>query len=348
MQMKLAIHKSDLKGYFSNRWIDYCENNSISYKIVNCYSNDIIQQLYDCEGLLWHFSHANPVDCQIAIKLIATLEAAGKKTFPDLNSCWHFDDKVAQKYLLEAINAPIVKSYVFYSKKEAFKWADKTEFPKVFKLKGGSGSANVQLVHTKHEARQLVKKAFGRGFRQFDRLTLFKYAIKKHNLGKSSLKDVFLSFLKIFVKSEYEKVKGKEIGYAYFQEFMPNNDSDIRIIVIGDKAFGIKRMVRTDDFRASGSGQILYAKELIDENCVRIAFETSDKLKANCLAYDFIYDKDKIPLIVEISYGFVQEGYDACPGYWDRDLNWHEGEFIPQYWMIENIVESINLPHKND
>ncbi len=34
---------------------------------------------------------------------------------------------------------------------------------------------------------------------------------------------------------------------------------------------------------------------------------------------DFVYDKDK-PKIVEISYGFSPEGYDPCPGYWDKDL----------------------------
>lgn len=339
--MKLAIHKNDLKGYFSERWINYCHNNSIDYKIVNCYSNNIIQELRDCDALFWHFSHANSIDYQLAINLISTLTAAGKKVYPDLNSCWHFDNKVTQKYLLEAVYAPLVESFVFYSRKESFQWIEQTHFPKVFKLKGGAGAANVKLVHTKQEARKLVKKAFGRGFRQFDRFTLFKYSLKKYFISKNTLKDVCISFLKIFKKSDYERVKGKEIGYAYFQEYIPNNDSDIRIIVIGSRAFGIKRMVRKNDFRASGSGQIIYNKDLIDENCVKIAFETSEKLKSYCLAFDFVFDKQNNPLIVEISYGFNQEGYDDCPGYWDKNLKWQEGFFKPQYWMIEDVVNSL-------
>jgi glycosyltransferase involved in cell wall biosynthesis len=34
-----------------------------------------------------------------------------------------------------------------------------------------------------------------------------------------------------------------------------------QIIVIGDKAFGIKRMIRENDFRAPGSGMIKYEKD---------------------------------------------------------------------------------------
>ena len=52
--------------------------------------------------------------------------------------------------------------------------------------------------------------------------------------------------------------------------------------------------------------------------------------------------QDKNPLIVEISYGFAKEGYDACVGYWDKDMNWYEGKFNPYGWMVDGIVKNIN------
>ena len=70
--------------------------------------------------------------------------------------------------------------------------------------------------------------------------------------------------------TEYARVTGNEKGYIYFQEFIPDNDFDIRVIVIGDKAFAIKRMVRENDFRASGSGSILYEKEHFTDETIRI------------------------------------------------------------------------------
>ncbi|WP_167619071.1 ATP-grasp domain-containing protein [Maribellus sediminis] len=344
--MKIAIHHTDRPGFFSKRWIKYCEKNDVAFKIVNCYKSDIICQLKDCDGLMWHFAQGLPVDYMLATKLIATLETTGKKTFPNYNASWHFDDKVAQKYLLESIQAPSIKSWVSYSKKEAIKWVSSIHFPIVFKLKGGAGSANVKLVKDKNDANKLIRKAFGKGFRQFDRLNLFVYSLKRFSIGKAKIKDVIKEFFKIFVRSNYEKVAGKERGYVYFQEFLPNNTFDIRIVVIGNRAFGIKRMVRKNDFRASGSGSILYDKNEIDERCVKIAFEVVDKLKTNCLTFDFLFNTENQPMIAEISYGFVQEGYDDCTGYWDKSMNWIEGRFCAQDWMVEDLITEIQNENK--
>ena len=133
----------------------------------------------------------------------------------------------------------------------------------------------------------------------------------------------------------------KEMNYVYFQDFIPQNDCDIRVIVIGMRAFAIKRMIRENDFRASGSGFIKYSPKEIPIECIEIAFDISYKLKAQCLAYDFVFLNNEAKLI-EISYGFSRKGYLDCEGYWDNSLNWIEGRFTPEYFMIEDIVEDIH------
>ena len=149
--------------------------------------------------------------------------------------------------------------------------------------------------------------------------------------------EVLKGVMRLAHTTEYSRVAGREIGYVYFQDFIPGNDHDIRVIVIGKKAFAIKRMVRKNDFRASGSGSILYEKELFDDQTIRLSFEVSKKLNSQCMAYDFVYFDGK-PFIVEISYGFAPSGYDSCPGYWDEELNWHEGVFNPYGWMVELVM----------
>ncbi|MDF3028501.1 MAG: hypothetical protein K0S23_2808 [Fluviicola sp.] len=334
--MKLAIHHRP--NSFSDRWIAYCEENNISYKLVNCYKNDIIQQVNECNALLWHHHHGDFKDVITAKKILFSLEHAGIKVFPDFKTSWHFDDKVAQKYLLEAIAAPLVPSFVFYDKQEALDWAEKTCYPKVFKLKGGAGSANVKLIRSRSQCFKLIHKAFGKGFRQFDSWEHLKEVYSKYKSKKASFKNVLGGIYRIVVSKEFAHQMPREKGYVYFQEFIPNNDSDIRIIVIGNKAFALKRMVRKDDFRASGSGRIIYEKNQIDERCVQIAFETNNKINAQSIAYDFVFDEKKQPLIVEISYGFSVAAYDQCEGYWDNELNWFEGKFNPQEWMIEEVL----------
>lgn len=337
--MKIAIHKS---FGFSDRWIDYCKKNGINYKIVNAYDSDIIQQVADCDVFMWHHYHANYKDALFAKQLLFSLQQAGKKVFPDFNTGWHFDDKVGQKYLLEAIGAPLVPSYVFYTKKEAYDWIDKTTFPKVFKLRGGAGATNVNLAHTRNEARHLVSKAFGKGFPQYSSLENLKERWRKYRLGKTDLKDVIKGFLRFFHKSDFAKMRAPEKGYAYFQDFIPNNTFDIRVCVVGDKAFALKRLTRDGDFRASGSGSIVYDKKHIDERCVKIAFEVNNKLKSQSTAFDFVFNEDNDPLIVEISFGYTINAYDDCEGYWTEDMKWHEGtHFDICGWMVENVINSI-------
>jgi glutathione synthase/RimK-type ligase-like ATP-grasp enzyme len=340
--MKIAI---DNNKSFSDLWIKYCETENIDFKLVNCYDNTIIQQLADCDVLMWHHHHANYKDILFAKQLLYSLEQSGKTVFPNFNTTWHFDDKVGQKYLLEAIGAPLVKSYVFYSKSEALDFVNSTSFPKVFKLRGGAGSANVKLIQSAGQARGLVNQAFGRGFPVFDRIGYFKERFNKFLNGKDTLLGVMKGLGRLIIPVKDIKMIHREKGYVYFQDFIPNNNSDTRIIIIGDKAFAIKRMVRKNDFRASGSGSIVYSKDEIDIRCVKTAFETSAKLQSQCMAYDFVFDQENAPLIVEMSYGFSPAGYVDCPGYWGEDLTWHEGEFNPYGWMVDLVIDKVKNKH---
>ena len=338
--MKIAIHDS-ARG-FHPRWVAYCEENGIEVRHVNCHASDIIEQVRDCDGLMWHHSQLSPADLLVAKGILQALEHAGIPVFPDWRTAWHFDDKVSQKYLLEALGVPFVPTWVFLNSQSAFEWIETAQFPKVFKLRGGAGSANVRLVRTRTEAGKLVRKAFGRGFSNYDPWGSLKERWRKVRLGKASPVQILKGVARFLHPPEFSRVLGRECGYIYFQEFMPGNTSDTRIIVIGDKAFALKRFVRENDFRASGSGNFAYAREEFDERCVQIAFDATQRLSSQCAAFDFVFDTLGDPVIVEISYGFLPEGYDLCTGYWDTGLTWRPGPFNPQGWMIDVLVGQIS------
>lgn len=337
--MKIAIHHTT--DSFSERWISYCNDQQIPWKQVDCYQDDIIKELEDCDALMWHIKQNSPKDILFAKQLIYSLQTVGKRVFPDFNTCWHFDDKLGQKYLLEAIKAPIPKTWSFYNKHDAIQWANQVSFPKVFKLRGGGGSQNVRLVKSRKCAKRMIRKAFGAGFGSYYAFGSLKERIRKFKVRKSNLLSLLVGLGRFIVPPPYARVRGREKGYIYFQDYIPGNDFDIRIIVIGDKAFAIKRMIRDDDFRASGSGKILYEKHHFTEETVRLSFSMNNKLKSQSAAFDFVYYNDKI-YVLEISFGFIKEVYDPCTGYWDRNLNWHEGSFDPCVWMVENLIKSEN------
>ena len=333
--MKIAIHHR--KGSFSERWIDYCNQNNINYVLVNAFDNNFIQEVISCDAFLWHFRHGEIKDEILAKHILFALEHSGVKIFPNFKTAWHFDDKVAQKYLLEALQIPLVPSFVFYDKNSAKTWLSKTTFPKVFKLKGGAGSANVKLVNNYNDALSLVKIAFGKGFKQFDGWDYFKDTFKKYLSKTKTTKDLIKSFFRIFMSTNYSIRKGRERDYVYFQDFIPENEFDIRVVVVSGKAFAIKRMNRKNDFRASGSGEIIYDETCFNIETIELALKINVLIQTQCCAMDFIY-QDNQPLLVEISYGFSMEGYDKCTGYWDQNLHFHKGNFNPYAWIIKDLL----------
>lgn len=339
---KIAIVNSENRDLFCKYWMAYCEKNGIQYKTVDPYKSDIIRETDDCEAMMWNFTHFDHRDMLCARSILYSLETKGVKCFPSYRTCWHFDDKIAQKYLLEAVGAPLVRSYVFYDREEAKAWARETTYPKVFKLRGGAGSMNVKLAHNRREAEKLIEQSFGEGFRQYRWREQFTEAWNKYKIGKTTLRET-LRPLKLALKrypTPFDHYRQREMGYAYFQDFIPGNKYDIRVVVIGERAFAFKRMVRPGDFRASGSGSIVYDKSGIDERCVRMAFEVNEKLKSQCITFDFVFDEENKPFIVEISYAFVSWLYLDCEGYWTRDMAWHEGtNFDFCGWMVEQVLQ---------
>jgi glutathione synthase/RimK-type ligase-like ATP-grasp enzyme len=338
--MKLAIHEQ--QDSFSDRWISYCDTNKIPFKLVNCYDSRIIYDLKNVDALLWHWTHFETKGQLVAKQIIAAVESLGITVFPNINTCWHYDDKIAQKYLLEAIDAPIVPSHIFFSKTEATLFIERANYPLVFKLRCGAGSQNVRLVKTKKDAKRLCNKAFSKGFIAAE--GYFTDAITK--LRK--VKNVFNLFdkmkrlpISIMNTMTDRNLFALQKGYLYFQDFLPDNSFDTRITIIGDRAFGFQRNVRPGDFRASGSGHILYDNDKIDMRCVEISFNVSKQLKTQSLCFDYIFDDKNDPKICEISYCFQSKAVYNCTGYWDSKLNWVDKKMWPEDAILLDLIEKL-------
>ena len=338
MTGQVAIHHRE--NSFSDRWIAYCKLHGIQYKVVNCLDSNIIEQLSSSAGLLWHWSHGDPREQLIARDVIMAAETMGIKVFPSTSTCWHFDDKIAQKYLLEAIGAPLVPTYVFYDLQEALRWIDRASFPKVFKLRKGAGSSNVKLVHSATEARALAKRAFSSGFSPVPHYG--QDAVKRYraSMKRGDLLNVVRRIPKALETIRgRRKMMGLEKGYVYFQEFIPGNNFDTRVTVIGDRAFAYTRNVRPGDFRASGSGDIVYDTDRISRKCVEIALDVTRKISSQSMAFDFLLGERQQPYIVEVSYGYIAHLVHSCSGYWDMRLNWHEGHVWPQDLILTDLLK---------
>ncbi len=340
-QITIAIHHH--QNSYSPKWIEYCQTHNIDYKLVNCYDSDILTQLEECDALMWHWGHSDYKAQLFARQLIGALETKGFPVYPNAQASWYFDDKLGEKYLLESIGAPMVKSYAFYDKESALAWVNSTTFPKVFKLRNGAGSHNVQLIKDRTQAVAYVKRAFGRGFLANHRGAVLadKWWHFKRDRTLKSFLNISRGLYRYAIPHKKNRELPRERNYLYAQDFIEGCDHDVRVFVIGNRAVTKKRFVRDDDFRASGSGRMTWDIGQIPKECVEIAFQTREKLGMPSVAFDFVMDQGE-PKIVEISYAASERGFPDCPGYWQRDLSWVKSPLRVEFFIIEDLLKQID------
>lgn len=135
----------------------------------------------------------------------------------------------------------------------------------------------------------------------------------------------------------------KNLHYpCVIQQFISDNDSDIRIITLRNIIYGLKRFNRDNDWRASGSG-IVDKTFKIPLECVKTAYQISEDNNYESMAYDFVKDhKTNEWLVLEHSYtfpyeynfSFISDYYDANDNFTCKQLNKRAQDVI-----IEQILK---------
>lgn len=326
----------------SDRWIEFLGQHGCDVKIVNVASPTIIDDLKGCHGFMWRHSITSS-GRQMAHKLLPAIEYyTDTLVFPDQNTCRHWDDKVAQAFIFEALGIPSPKNWVFFDKKLALDWTREAHYPVVLKLWGGAGSTNVRLVRSQADAQKWIRLLFDRGIRRMEDVGNYGYRAKRavRKAAKIVLGRVDITDIEAWSN-------GWDIhrNYALFQEFLPDNTYDTRITVIGDRAFGFRRFNRDNDFRASGSGRIDCDVSGVDPAFIRLGFEVADKLKMQSCAIDGMW-RGSEAVTGEVSYAYVSRAVYNCSGHWDRNLDWHEGHMWPEQAHVEDFVARLKERHK--
>lgn len=334
----VAIHGNN---GFARDWPAAAARLGMEVRRVDAYRPTLWRDLEGCDALLWSLNQDDPRDLAHARSILHAAALSGVRVFPDHATAWHFDDKVAQKYLLEAVGAPLADTWVFFDRTEAMAFLNGATFPLVFKLRRGAGSLNVHLVRDAGEGRAWVARMFGRGVRTFPVREGIQRAARRGRQarpGAGHLASRAGRALRAVVRNlRHPQV---ERGYVLFQRFVPGNLGDVRVTVLGDRAFVFRRLVRPDDFRASGSGLLEFpGLDEVPRDMVAAAFEVTRAIGAQSLALDFVRDVgDGRPLLLEVSFAFVASVVARCPGYLNSRFEWTSGSFDPTELILEDLL----------
>jgi glutathione synthase/RimK-type ligase-like ATP-grasp enzyme len=317
----------------SELWAHFVEEAGHHVRFVDSRRPDILNQLEGCQGFMWRIYY-HPATKQIARRLLPVIEhELGIPVWPDHNTGWHYDDKVAQSYLFQANDIPTPETWIWYDYQLALEWAERTDYPKVLKLRSGSGSKNVRLIESCTEAKRWIDSLFLNGVYNLKQRSLTPMPLGRRRL-RDGLKLLLLGARPQVPLRWWELHK----GYAYFEQFLPGNSYDTRITVIGNRAFGFRRWNRDDGFRASGSGKLSYSLEGVDPAFIELAFQVADKLGMKSCAIDGLW-RGEDPVVVEVSYTYLSSAIYECPGHWDKNLNWHEGNMYPEEAHVQDFLQ---------
>tara|TARA_R110001592_G_scaffold363394_1_gene687419 strand:- start:62705 stop:63832 length:1128 start_codon:yes stop_codon:yes gene_type:complete len=290
------------------------------------YERFLIQNNIDYDFFSVHSS--NWVDCAQNFNLIvfrpdispwALHEARSKiffieeylkiQCFPSHKEIWSYEDKINLNYLYKFHKVPHVPTFISHNKVETLEFLNQTEYPLVSKIINGSASKGVHLIKNKKKAEKFVKKVFAEGM------------------------------------STYWPGFGQK-NYVYFQPLIKHKGYDLRIIIVGDKAFGYYKMVPKNDFRASGS--MLIRKTNLPVEAVEIALNIKNKFSHTFLAVDFLEDsKSGNFMVLETSvfvdiYTSSQAIVNGLPGYYKIATAPFRMEFCQgEVWLQELILEEL-------
>ena len=275
-----------------------------------------------------------------ARSVLYSAKQMGLKVFPDFADCWHFDDKIAENFLLDAVSAPVPRYSVFFSKEEFNDWMEgDPEFPVVAKLKTGSGSHNVKMLESKKDADSYSAVMFGKGFSPSPN-PVFKAtsnirSARSYKEFIARFKRIPEFFMTLRRSSEFEDEK----GYVYLQEFIKNPGYDLKVAVVGQKVSYFARRVRSGDFRASGGADFYYDQDHVPENVVVSALQVSKTLGMQCMGFDYVVDSESSKgLIVEMSYGFSYKAVIGAGGHWNARGKWIEEPLNAPAEILENML----------
>jgi hypothetical protein len=344
--LKLAIHSDRVilpdgkVQSFAARWFELADRAGYEVVRVSVFDPDLFERLRSADGFMWRVGFFAK-ERALARRLIPAIEhGLGLPMFPSWKTAWHFEDKIAQYYVLQAAGIRMPRTRVLWSRRTALEFVASERLPFVLKLASGFRSGNVVLLQSQRDAERWVGQLFGNGVTSLDRpATGPREAFRR-------LRDAVKVFagrtpVKAPIRDELHR------GYFYVQEFLEGNAYDTRVTVIGDRAFAFRRLNRPDDFRASGSGRIVWEPSEIDMAFVRLAFRISRLLNTQSIAIDGLY-RDGQPVVNEISYTYVSWAVQACPGHWvlhgdpeSGELEWTPVQVLPEDAIFSDFVASL-------
>lgn len=205
--------------------------------------------------------------------VLLLIKNTGGIIIPDFIHFRAHENKYFQELIKTQLQVKTPKSYLVSTIEEGKEKVKKIKFPIVAKLSSGFGSRSVTLLKSFSNADRYLNKNLTSVAKT--RKNIYQYYKRIKSLdGKHPLK----------------------VGKIVLQEFIDGIENDWKIIIFGNKIFYLKRYLRENDFRASGSGNFDNTVKP-DEIILKFAVNVKNLLKTPWVSLDIIMKDNELFLI---------------------------------------------------
>ena len=121
-KLTIGVHAVE-KESFAVRWVEMLSARGVDVKRLDLLGPAPLEQVRGCDGVMWHWFHYPHEVRLAALPILRVIEEQMQiPVFPDMATAWHYDDKIAQAYLLPTLGIPHPKTWVFWRKADALAW----------------------------------------------------------------------------------------------------------------------------------------------------------------------------------------------------------------------------------
>lgn len=226
--------------------------------------------------------------------VLMALSSKGLILLPEYKYFQAHHDKVLMELLREGLvseKLKTIKSRSIYDIRDLKNNIENIEreigYPIVLKTASGSGASGVSLALNQGELFSKAEK-MGKIIYRKSSTPLWKTATL------SKIKQRALKAMgKPYVDRTYPREK------MVLQSFVANLQYDYKVLVYGEKYYVLKRLIRDNDFRASGSGKLLFPEKFDDEikKVLDLARTLYLELDIPMLSVDIAYDGQRCHMI---------------------------------------------------
>jgi hypothetical protein len=162
--MRIAIAPDLVQNEsFSAKWVERLRARGHTAELVSVRAPDFLERVKSCDGFLWWFPPVPP-HRDLGKRVMSVLHhVSDLVVYPDWRSCWHFDDKVAQAWLLRAAGIPMPRTWIAWDFDEAMDVLRDATYPLVVKLSFGFRGQRVGMLRDRREADAMAHRLFGDG-----------------------------------------------------------------------------------------------------------------------------------------------------------------------------------------